>query len=477
MTVTNWLLYGGLTGLLLTVAAWQGSRSLVSLRRGSRWCWLLAGLATALLPLVGLVRSPEPTGRLLPLGPAWAWPAALSVAPTAVVHSGPTRTGLPPVPARQLALLAWAIASIAALSWVIRSQRSLARRRRGWHRETLLGTPVSVSPDLGPAVVGVRRPEIVVPEWVTRLPPEELELVLRHECEHLRCNDSRLLGAMLSLIVLAPWHPFLWLQLRGLRLALELDCDRRVLAARPDVRGYATLLLGLAERIASERRAGAWVLPLATLWSRRSSLERRIQAMAAGRPGGRSRLAAGAGGAVAVALLLLACGARPPVSAPVPAAPAPALGVGPDSTHAGRRPASPVDSTSQVDDAELLRQLDRYFTRPVVATDFANSPVYWFVADTDGTLVRHDSSSAEVVRRPARYVRNNMPFLLERARALGDTVALHQLESYGTLVLSPHEVYRQYPELIDRTLLTYQMSRLRFGANTVTVVWVRLAPA
>lgn len=47
-----------------------------------------------------------------------------------------------------------------------------------------------------------------------------------------------------------PWNPALWWIVRRLRLAIETDCDRRVLHAGTDVHAYGVLLLNAAARYA-----------------------------------------------------------------------------------------------------------------------------------------------------------------------------------------------------------------------------------
>ena len=54
-------------------------------------------------------------------------------------------------------------------------------RFAGWRSRELLGHDVAVSPDFGPAAVGLIHAQIVLPEWVFDLPMEEQHLVLRHE--------------------------------------------------------------------------------------------------------------------------------------------------------------------------------------------------------------------------------------------------------------------------------------------------------
>src|SRR6185437_11553457 len=48
------------------------------------------------------------------------------------------------------------------------------------------GVPVRVSPTLGPVVIGVTRPEIVVPAWLLERGDAEQRLAVAHEREHVR---------------------------------------------------------------------------------------------------------------------------------------------------------------------------------------------------------------------------------------------------------------------------------------------------
>jgi len=73
-------------------------------------------------------------------------------------------------------------------------------------------------------------------------------MVLCHEEEHERARDPLLLTLGLISAVLFPWHAALWVQLRGLRGSVEVDCDRRRLAARR----YGALLVRLGSRGSSD---------------------------------------------------------------------------------------------------------------------------------------------------------------------------------------------------------------------------------
>src|SRR5690606_16709456 len=107
--------------------------------------------------------------------------------------------------------------------------------------------------DEGPALVGFVRPAILLPRWAMELPAAERELILRHEEEHRRAGDGTLLFVALLALVLMPWNAPLWWQVRRLRLAVEVDCDRRVVRRSTDVRRYALLLVHMSRRGALSR--------------------------------------------------------------------------------------------------------------------------------------------------------------------------------------------------------------------------------
>jgi hypothetical protein len=51
----------------------------------------------------------------------------------------------------------------------------------------------------------------------------------------------------LALLIIMPWNLPLWWQMRGLRLAIETDCDARVIAAGASPRQYAEMLIDIGE--------------------------------------------------------------------------------------------------------------------------------------------------------------------------------------------------------------------------------------
>ena len=98
-------------------------------------------------------------------------------------------------------------------------------------------------------------------------------MVFRHEREHIAAGDLLVLRAAFFLLSLAPWNLPLWWFLRRLRLALEMDCDARVLKGGADLKAYGESLLFVSEHRPRTPLAGT------ALTETVSQLERRIQFM------------------------------------------------------------------------------------------------------------------------------------------------------------------------------------------------------
>jgi beta-lactamase regulating signal transducer with metallopeptidase domain len=88
---------------------------------------------------------------------------------------------------------------------------------------------------------------VLLPRWVLALPNAQRRYVVCHEEQHRRAHDARLLFLASLTLLLLPWNLALWWQLRRLRLAVEMDCDRRVVATLGDPTAYGELLLKVAE--------------------------------------------------------------------------------------------------------------------------------------------------------------------------------------------------------------------------------------
>jgi hypothetical protein len=268
------MLYAMAAGGLVVLAALAVER-LVHDRGGpTRFVWLAALAASALLPGWAVLSAgpTSPAERMAVL-------AAPAVAVDAVVLGHRAL-----LPLDDLLIVGWIVASVVVGVMLAVGLGLTAWRRRAWQSIRLDGVPVLLSREVGPAVVGLLRSRIVLPDWVMAMSAPQREMMLRHEEEHLRAGDPRLvlLGALA--IVALPWNLAVWFAVHRMRLAVEVDCDRRVLERGTlDRRGYAELLLAVGAR----RSAAVYGVGFSL---GRPLLEERIERMT--RPRGERRSAA-----------------------------------------------------------------------------------------------------------------------------------------------------------------------------------------
>jgi len=170
-------------------------------------------------------------------------------------------------------LALWVISTATVLLWFTRASLRFRSSARTWRHRRLGNASVLITDDVGPAVLGVTKPRIVVPRWLLEAPASMRSMVFRHEREHIAAGDLLVLRAAFFLLSLAPWNLPLWWFLRRLRLALEIDCDTRVLKGGADLRTYGESLLLVSQRRTRTPLAGA------ALTETVSQLERRIQFM------------------------------------------------------------------------------------------------------------------------------------------------------------------------------------------------------
>ncbi len=161
----------------------------------------------------------------------------------------------------------WIAGGLAALLWLAWSQLRFDRAVREGRA--------------GPAVVGVVRPRIVVPDdFAQHYSPSEQRVVLAHEATHIRRQDSRI-NALVALARCAGWfNPAVHLMARYLRIDQEFACDAQVMARHPRARrayGQAMLKTQLSHR----------PLPLGCYWPAQAShpLVERVRLLSRPRPG------------------------------------------------------------------------------------------------------------------------------------------------------------------------------------------------
>jgi beta-lactamase regulating signal transducer with metallopeptidase domain len=172
-----------------------------------------------------------------------------------------------------VAVMAWILVSCCALLTLAAVYARYAHRRKLWPVAQLFGEHVRVSPDAGPAVMGIAPPEIVIPQWVLSRSGTEQELVIAHEREHVRARDPLLLLAGCVAVALMPWNAALWFMWSRLRLAIELDCDNRVIKSGARKPAYGELLLQLS----AQRALLSPIMPAFAFGT--SHLEQRLVAM------------------------------------------------------------------------------------------------------------------------------------------------------------------------------------------------------
>ncbi|HWV15783.1 MAG TPA: M56 family metallopeptidase [Cellvibrio sp.] len=272
----TWIIYVMFVSLLLGIAALAAERRAHLRRKSSRWYWMFAIIASLLIPTViasvsiqipaifsqqisqDMVALKEVTSRhLSPL--SWISPHT--------AHQNKYR-GFDPF----IKQIWWGLSTI-LLCGLVASGGYLLWRKRQWKKTSLLETPVLVSDDIGPAVVGLINPQIVIPTWVMESPLPQQRAVIAHEQSHLDAGDPLLLTLALSLLVFMPWNLPLWWQLRRLRFAIEVDCDARVLRQGQSITNYGETLIAVGQR------QSGYVGSVAGMSESKSSLEKRIKIM------------------------------------------------------------------------------------------------------------------------------------------------------------------------------------------------------
>jgi beta-lactamase regulating signal transducer with metallopeptidase domain len=327
--IAAWMIYGTIVGLLVASGA-RAADALASLiGYARRWVWVGALLLTAAVVAVAPLRE-APSLRLATvrvdqrshdLLPTISTSTSLTSRARDLVRAARQITVKDlaevasigqriPSSARPWLSMIWLCGSAGVVVLLITVHSQMARARRRWPVSSIEGVRVRVAPEAGPAVVGLRRPEIVVPRWLFARSGHEQRLVIVHEAEHVRAHDPLLLLLGWLAVALMPWNLAAWWMLGRLRLAVELDCDARVLRGDVAPRSYGELLIDLAEH-----GSGLFVGTPA-LAGESSHLHQRLVAMQ--QPVARFVIARASGAAVlAAATLLVACEARMPTSADV----------------------------------------------------------------------------------------------------------------------------------------------------------------
>ena len=292
-----WMAYAAVIGGLLAAGAWAGERLCEAMGWPRRFPWIAALTLAVVIPLSA--RAPAPALQISANPPS----AITPVVPTAEPAVVPTpRLGL-----ERAALIAWGGASLATLAVFGTILGLMARSRRRWSRRSVDGEDVYVSEGFGPALIGVAPPSVVIPDWLFRTGERAGRVAILHEREHARARDHLALLYGTIIAALFPWSPAVWWMVRSLRGAVEIDCDRRVIASGIPADDYGRLLLAIG--VGRHRR---WVLTPALVESRHS-LERRLKIMAS-RKMKWSPLRAVTLAGLTLAAVVIACDANAPTA-------------------------------------------------------------------------------------------------------------------------------------------------------------------
>ena len=321
--IASWMLYALLVSLLVAAAAWMLEEVFRLRGLAVRFLWLGALLGSVAITAAAPLRSRPPVVL-----------QATQSSDVAIPRERPAAEGLTERAAASLRALrvelnrglhsAAALGGRAgtglALGWIALSSLMLAvtgatllrsrRARRRWPVAELSGERVRVAPGVGPAVLGIRRPEVVVPAWLLGASPREQRLVVIHEREHVRARDPLVLLAGCVAAAAMAWNPAAWWMLRRLRAAVELDCDARVLRHGVRPQEYGAVLIDIAGR------GPGLSMGAPALAGSPSILERRLRAMTMRLPR-YARLRASLFGVIATAALASACETPLPTSAEI----------------------------------------------------------------------------------------------------------------------------------------------------------------
>jgi beta-lactamase regulating signal transducer with metallopeptidase domain len=276
-----WILNVSAAGLLLGLAALAFERSARLRQMMTRWVWGVSMITSVLIPLAVTSTSvysvaprranhaimPERVASFVPLT------ASGSSVPLERASATTVASLIAPRSIDGLLLRIWCALSGGLILAIMLSGVFLHWRKRRWGLRTVAGVPVLVSTDSGPAVIGLIRSRIVVPQWLVALTPDEQNLVIAHEQSHLEARDPQFLAGALCLLVCMPWNVALWWQLRRLRAAIEIDCDARILKRGHDITCYGETLIAVGERQTSS------IGMAAAMSASTSFLEQRIRIM------------------------------------------------------------------------------------------------------------------------------------------------------------------------------------------------------
>jgi bla regulator protein BlaR1 len=126
-----------------------------------------------------------------------------------------------------------------------------------------------------PAVLGMIRPSILIPEKTLELlDKEELNFILLHELSHIKRRDL-IVSYIITLLTMIYWfNPFLWYAFRRMKEDLEISCDAKVLLKIEEnkIQRYGNTIIKLAQN----QKNNSWIPGIASIVNSKSKMKRRI---------------------------------------------------------------------------------------------------------------------------------------------------------------------------------------------------------
>src|SRR5215472_1842399 len=181
----TWIVYVLVITLLLSGAALAAEYAARWRHSGrSRWIWVVTIVASLIIPTLVASVSIRVPSLLAPTVQRKATPVSelttIKVVPLTWVHEH-TRDIVALHSENRILQRAWVIVSVALFAALVANGAYVFWRKRRWERGTVAGVSVYIAPDVGPAVVGLMRPRIVVPAWLSEAPPSHQVMVIAHE--------------------------------------------------------------------------------------------------------------------------------------------------------------------------------------------------------------------------------------------------------------------------------------------------------
>ena len=175
--IALWMLWTAGFTLLLTCIGFAMERLVALGARPRRLVWMVTLAASAATPpVLAVARSAAPAPhdgasivrietRTVDVGQRVQGDQHTPAVGALTPEPAPAPSGRPILPADSMMLTGWLLASAMLLLHGVVTLATLHRLRTRWPVTQVDGESVLVAPDFGPAVVGVRHPQIVLPTW------------------------------------------------------------------------------------------------------------------------------------------------------------------------------------------------------------------------------------------------------------------------------------------------------------------------